>query len=169
MAEKTGFREPGTRQRKRKVCSKCGQNLSHAAYIRHQNPTVCPGKVDPKRKCERTGSMPNDGECSEFQSECEERQEKVESIITNMDWGQNGESESEESEGDTVEIVSDGEGVGDTAVDSTTEELHPAEGLGSNMDKQPLPSNQEQLRVVAAHICLFISFFSFVTEFLNEE
>jgi hypothetical protein len=110
--------------------------------------------------------MPNDGECSEFQSECEERQEKVESIITNMDWGQNGESESEESEGDTVEIVSDGEGVGDTAVDSTTEELHPAEGLGSNMDKQPLPSNQEQLRVVAAHICLFISFFSFVTEFL---
>ena len=33
-------------------CPKCNQNLSHAAYVRHQNPLVCPGKTETiKRKC----------------------------------------------------------------------------------------------------------------------
>ena len=31
-----------SRQRKRKRCGKCKQELSHSAYIRHQNPIVCP-------------------------------------------------------------------------------------------------------------------------------
>ena len=33
-----------TRLQKRKVCPKCGQSLSHAAYARHLNPNVCPEK-----------------------------------------------------------------------------------------------------------------------------
>ena len=149
MAEKTVVREPCTRQRKRKVCSKCGLNLSHAAYIRHQNPKVFPGKVDPKRKCGTTAELPDDGEISEFRSDCEDTQETID-----MDCNQNEESdESDESESETVEIVSDGESP-DAAVDSTTEE----EDLESNVDKQLLPSNQELL-VVAAHICLLLVFF----------
>ena len=34
------------RQRKRKLCLKCGENLSHTAYVCHQNPLICPGKLD---------------------------------------------------------------------------------------------------------------------------
>ena len=39
-----------TCQRKRKMCSKCGQNLSHAAYVHHQNPLICPGNNESKRR-----------------------------------------------------------------------------------------------------------------------
>ena len=35
------------RQRKRKLCPKCDQLLSHSAYVRHQNPAVCPEKNIP--------------------------------------------------------------------------------------------------------------------------
>ena len=42
---------PITRQRKRKVCFKCGQSLSHRAYVRHQNPLICPRKTQSKNSC----------------------------------------------------------------------------------------------------------------------
>ena len=32
------------RERKRKRCPKCNQDLSHSAYNRHKNPAVCPEK-----------------------------------------------------------------------------------------------------------------------------
>ena len=32
-----------SRQHQRKVCNKCGQELSHSAWSRHQNPAVCLG------------------------------------------------------------------------------------------------------------------------------
>ena len=31
------------------MCLKCSQNLSHAAYICHQNPIVCPGKSETRK------------------------------------------------------------------------------------------------------------------------
>ena len=33
-----------SRQRIRKVCLKCNQQLSYSAFIRHLNPAVCPDK-----------------------------------------------------------------------------------------------------------------------------
>ena len=33
---------PAPRERKRRICPKCKQELSHSAYARHQNPAVCP-------------------------------------------------------------------------------------------------------------------------------
>ena len=38
-----------TRQRKRKICPKCNQNLSHSAYVRHQSPMVCSEKSEAKK------------------------------------------------------------------------------------------------------------------------
>ena len=35
------------RQRKRKKCHKCGEELSHSAFVHHQNPIVCPEKNPP--------------------------------------------------------------------------------------------------------------------------
>lgn len=34
------------RERKRKICNKCGQQLSHSAFNRHLNPAVCPDPAD---------------------------------------------------------------------------------------------------------------------------
>ena len=42
------------RQRKRKRCRKCNQDLSHSAYVRHFNPAVCPERSSPTQVEERT-------------------------------------------------------------------------------------------------------------------
>ena len=115
MAEKTVFCEPCSCRGKRKVCSKCDQNLSHAAYIRHQNATVCPGKVDPRESvkvlevCQHRLTMAS---FLNFSPNVKNTKKTLSLLLT-------------------IWIVA----------------------KGSQM-------SLKELHVVAAHICLFISFFS---------
>ena len=60
-------------RRKRRVCKKCKQQLSHSAYIRHQNPAVCPETRNPNSHMEGciTGPLVRDDQGQLQSMECE--------------------------------------------------------------------------------------------------
>ena len=138
-----------TRQRKRKVCSKCGQNLSHAAYVRHQNPLICPGNNESKRRLcnERLQEAASDRAMQPSMS----RDEPV--VSTDHDSG----AESVESESESIEIVSDldeNEDFGD-ACDQSQVKIDSLEASAAIEQNKSL----QQFQVIATHISLFITFF----------
>lgn len=90
------------RQCKRRVCPKCNQNLSHAEYVRHQNPLVCPGKTETiKRKYTDQSST---AVCIQptISFDDEEPQGQECSVI---DFSSKSDAKSMESDCDNVEIM----------------------------------------------------------------
>ena len=145
-----------TRQRKRKVCPKCSQNLSHAAYVRHQNPMVCPGRLEAKKsKTSQPDSaylQPNPA--LQMSSPADELPPASE----------NGDHEIAESESDNVEILSDEDvdahcSSRDMCQENATKDQPIMQGCSQASHQIESPIPRSQLHVIASHISLFISFF----------
>jgi len=165
------------RQRKRKLCSKCGQNLSHTAYIRHQNPLVCPGNL--KRKLTEPGLLPELTDRPPTTSakllhcdapQTEDITPSVDYGGTESDYGADSPTESNESASDCedhepsapdqgVEIVSDTE-EDDDSVDKGEGDVMQCDQAPQSSTPSHMESKaEEEVSIIATHICLFISFF----------
>lgn len=143
-----------SRQRKRKLCLKCNQELSHSAYVRHQNPVVCPERTSlsvcletsseitlnlPDEPLNDNNELPDEPlNDNAFNPSCTE-----ETSITSS--GSSSESELEDVN-EWVDIFSD---------DDPTEELLSEESTETDGEG----ASREQIKLVATHICLFVSFF----------
>ena len=166
-----------TRQRKRKVCCKCEQELSHSAFIRHQNPAVCPRKDLPSNSLAivdassldtehlygdneldvspRTANIPFDSSSeSEFESEVESDVDDGVAVVSDTD-----EFSAEEDTNVCTPVCSVPNTMhkGDTSLEKSVNTDD--EGVSVNATHELLSSNKEQMRVIATHICLFVSFF----------
>ena len=162
------------RQRKRRVCPKCNQNLSHAAYVRHQNPMVCPetkrlrtsDKAVPCTSAEDTALQPT---CTEPSLVVQQSTDEESVLFSDTDSG----SESTESESDNVEIMSDIEmdvnaGTDASVMNCSSGGLSQEETCNQTHTQVDSPrlSNQmesthttQTFHVIVTHICLFITFF----------
>lgn len=132
------------RQRIRRICSKCNQELSHSAYVRHQNPTVCPEKV----------SIPHSSSSST--AEVSIAYEEYQPAEEDTDVASSSESELESTLSDEgVEVFSED--------DCSEEEVQQLQETATEMNFQ-----RERMKVVVRHICSFISFFfNYAIEFLK--
>ena len=151
---------PTPRQRKRKVCVKCGQKLSHAAYVRHQNPLVCSGEtVQPKKRCgEPASTSPEEAICG-----MEPTVHDDEELQHCVDEDVHTDNETDvESEADDVEIVSDCEddqfGTGSESCGQSQSQFGSPEASPFGEHKESSKSPQK-LQIIATHLCLFITFF----------
>ena len=158
-----------TRQRKRKVCSKCGLNLSYAAYTRHQNPMVCPprSKTGQKPKSSSAAQSAPGGELAEF---VEIEDASIAEETTECTSDSSSDHDDSEPDPDNVEIIDEEmDEVLTSACEQTErpEEDSPLtpqqmtcsiQGSDEGGD-QGTAQQSPHLHVIATHIALFISFF----------
>lgn len=147
------------RLRKRKRCLKCNQELSHSAYVRHQNPVVCPESsvlqgtssetpinnitrinepgdiLDNIRQVDPDETLGNDLVGSAQDS----------SVVSSVS---SSENESVDGVRESIDIFSDN--------DCTDHEELPSKET-TVVDEEGM--NREQMKIIATHICLFVSFF----------
>ena len=144
-----------TRQRKRKVCCKCAQELSHSAFIRHQNPAVCPRKDLPSNSLAildtehlygdneldvspRTANIPFDSSSeSEFESEVESDVDDGVAVVSDID------EFSAEEDTNVCTPVCSVLHKGDTSLEKSVNTDD--EGVSVNATHELLSSNKEQM------------------------
>lgn len=142
-----------SRQRKRKRCLKCNQELSHSAYVRHQNPVVCPARNPPPVLSSTT--LKSTVEISNPVSDLLGVASASDFDVRVFSPSPTEETSDSSSESESDSITGSSEGVAIFSDDSTEEELLevPTELQGATN------TSREQMKLVATHICLFISFF----------
>ena len=137
-----------SRQRKRKRCRKCNQELSHSAYTRHMNPAVCP-EVQSSHEDEGTVISPADSlSCNALQEKNDDNDEvNVDTCENEFGFISNSSSESSsESEIESQEYISGSEEV-DTLLSDQEDGVTARE------------QSVESMKLIAVQICMFISFF----------
>lgn len=140
-----------SRQRKRKVCLKCKQELSHSAYVRHQNPTVCPEKDVPISSTNETLDMAD--QINNLQT----IDETLEEGVLNQ-----GPTEDEDIVSCDSSTDSDSEHVADNGIEIISESDADSSSESTEVQGEEttaIHANREQIKPVLLHICLFISFF----------
>lgn len=169
------------RERKRRRCLKCKQELSHCAYIRHQNPAVCPerGFRNVPREDAAASSTENTDSVitpqHQFITESEDAQASDDCMqgaicdVAAHDAPISEHSESEmcdnlesscesESECESPEYISDGEAI-DVLSGSDCEDLSAVSNEHSFSTNADLDVRRDEMKRVAVHICMFLSFF----------
>ena len=159
------MKEP--RKRKRKLCPKCGQFLSHSAYSRHLNSTVCPSVEEGEtlKDCLSTHSASNYG-ADEFSELAEEK------TVTESD--DSGEEnviecpETEESDSDhECSLSGSSDHSDDEVVVSDNESIENLENLNNetsndndntHVPRETLGQN-ERIKRILIHVTLFLTFF----------
>ena len=149
------------RQRKRKRCRKCNQDLSHSAYTRHLNPAVCPERSSPTQVEERTvaensaenklsryvlqenvgDTEPTDVHPCEFDPEGA-------GVGSCGSEASNSSSSESISEDESLECISGSEAEIDTLLASDHED-----------DDTAFEQSAESMKPIAVQICMFLSFF----------
>ena len=151
------------RKRKRRVCPKCGQELSYSMYIRHQNPVVCPCKPKPTSDRPTSDVLPQDVQLQEPSD--------VDTVVSRCDVGDmNSSSEGSEngstcgeSELEGIPVLSESdtdefEGTLSISMESASGEVASAQAPQSP-PINTIPPKTTEVTAVVHHICLFISFF----------
>lgn len=141
-----------SRQRKRKRCVKCKQELSHSAYIRHQNPIVCPERSV-------VATYPETATATGLNPVPTEDFEATSSILTEETCPVSSDSDSEsdldEAINEQVTSIFSDEFTEDEASELNEDE----ELVEQSAELHEEGPRREEIKLVATHICLFISFF----------
>ena len=146
------------RQRKRKRCKKCNQELSHSAYIRHLSPTVCAevqsNTVLPVESTplSREDTMCESGtESQDLRDNIANEAETSESVVCHSSDNSpesSSDDESESPEGESPECISGSDVLSESDCNDHT-----------NFSEQQSNSHQESMKPIAIQICMFLSFF----------
>ena len=169
----------GIRQRKRKRCPKCNQELSHSAYARHQNPAVCPDRSyesdAQKLMIEGPGvELPshsagftqfqsmNDTE-SPIASSMAEEETEHDKVVDHEDFEVqseqgldcSGDSE-DDSEDDSEMCLSDDDEV--AILDELHNEFNPI-AVSCEQSAADDGDHHENMKLIAVYVCMFLSFF----------
>ena len=149
------------RQRKRKRCKKCNQELSHSAYIRHLSPTVCaevqsntvlPVESTPLSREDTT--CESGTESQDLRDNIANDAETSESVVCHSSDNSpesSSDDEGESPEGESPECISGSEEI-DVLSESDCNDH-------TNFSEQQSNSHQESMKPIAIQICMFLSFF----------
>lgn len=146
------------RRRKRKVCPKCDEELSHSAYLRHQNPIVCPEKKHP---CTQS---PESCDFTPLQSSyffSEQEHEELDKQADNYSGGacsscSSSSSDLESSSEKDVEILSDED---QELIDDAeaTEHNRTEQEMNTTTDDALAAINKDKINLIMKYVCLSVS------------